>query len=219
MVVIQEGPGHTPGVIGLAFTVAIIIATIRYHNVLSRRMRISAGLICAVAGMASLLYTVAPEYSGKLIHNTANRLPALPTNAIRNYATQTHSRNFEIKLPTQSGGILITRDYDTDLYVELDKGGYISIQGVSLTFSQLKAITERRIQHHVKFRVFIWADNVAPGTDLNSLIQFFHGVGCTLYRVVIDPQPDSNKTEYRAVPIQSNISQPSKNTDENDAAI
>jgi biopolymer transport protein ExbD len=119
---------------------------------------------------------------------------------ILNYNQLVAGHNAEISLPVGHGGLILTNEINTDLHVELDSRGWISIHNYQLSKKRLASLLSSRVEQYGTFRMFVWADEASSFASRTELVQMLDSVGCSpLYFVEASPLEQDDRVEYRAV--------------------
>ena len=191
-----------------AIVTVIVVVAVMVSLYLPRARYLPAGLrkrsllVCfAVLPIAVLIIAIpSRDAFDRLHHYVLCRWLVLTEPNIINRYMRERDRNLSIVLPVSNEGGIVTEGKDTDLCVELDCRGGLSIHNARMTYSNLTDILSNRVVRFGTFRVFICADKDASPTNRTRLIQTIQGAGVApLYFVVTSPHERKKKVEYKVV--------------------
>jgi biopolymer transport protein ExbD len=186
-------------IVVVAVMVSLYLPRARY---LPDGLRKRSLLACfAVLPMAVLIIAIpSRDAFDRLHHKVLRRWLVLTEPNIINRVMQWKDRNLSIVLPVSGDGRILTEGKDTDLYVELDRNGAVSIHNAKIDYSFLTAILSNRVVRFGTFRVFICADKDVSPANRTRMIQTVQGAGVApLYLVVASPDERKNRIEYKAL--------------------
>ena len=213
MILIQETSLRIPAIVGALVVVAAIVAislSSRLH--LSRSARSLYAFATLILVFCIFLIVVPTRRAREqLCHTLRSRWFRFHDSNILNFHYALMQRNRDISPPLDSRGSIITDTIATDLHLELNASGFISISNYLLTQSKLSYLLSARMRKFGAYRVFIWSDAKAPLESLDDLIRILQDEECTpLYIVVSTVSPLNGKAIFRAVPWEDFLNEKGK---------
>jgi hypothetical protein len=204
MIIVQETSYRIPAILLVAITLAILVGiNISRGQSLSRALRRCVYAVSAVVLLTACFFIVVSTRSALefFLRDARWRWVRMVEPNILDRHVRAARRNRNILLPVTNEGLMITVEEPTDLHVELDSSGYMSIHNCLLSQSRFASLLSQRVEKCGAFRIFIWCDANTPLESSTDLIRILLDSGCTqLYRVVSSPPTSDGEIDHRAVP-------------------
>jgi hypothetical protein len=107
----------------------------------------------------------------------------------------------DISIPTMSEGIFLAEEHASDLHIDLDSRGELSMSNVPLSQEQLAVIIAcRKARIGTEFRMFLWFDKSSPEEDQNTVIELLASAGSeSIYQVVTIVSATRREAEHGVI--------------------
>ncbi len=192
---------------GTALTI-ITIVTVGRGKCLCLAVKRYVYAACAFVLLIASLAIVIPTHSNLVarIDELRYRWHRMQDPNILNNYVRLENHNESISVPTSHHGQTFTHPIATDLHVEIDHRGYLSINNICFTKILLERVLVGRVKRIKPYRVFIWADAKASPDSIMEVSRLIQESGCSdLYFVVSSPRLSDGKIEYKAVSIEESL--------------